>query len=371
MPNMLERNNWFNRNPKKTWFILFIVIFSSFEIILRVVDPVMLKSIYMIRQPYRYTDNGYRDLKSNVHIHAFFNKPFTNFLLTSNKYGFRDYDRPFDYYPSGSIDSLINNKDKIIVHAIGDSMTMGWGISYNCSYPAILDSLLDKKYRVLNLGVDGFGAIAATEKSMALWKKFPAKYAIYLFCYNDFDDDQNVSKMRERLSLFNYLYKLQFTLRNFSYSAALPYAIMYYVKFKNFTDDINSDSSFNGFKYNELKDLIINDTVDIDYHDFENLLKNNNKYQNTISAINSYKKFVDDNGGKVVVLAKDCFESRILYFLCQKQNIKVTLFTFPLTQSILRNDDHFSQVGNYILAKYIASEINKITKTGEVKKDEH
>jgi hypothetical protein len=40
---------------------------------------------------------------------------------------------------------------------------------------------------VLNLGVDGFGAIGATAKSQELAERYPPACAVYLFSPNDLD----------------------------------------------------------------------------------------------------------------------------------------------------------------------------------------
>jgi len=359
MKSDLKRQSWFEQNPKKTWLI--IIIFGLFfsEIILRIIDPGILRFIYNFRKAYEYNGNGYMDLKPNIRTYVAIDKPFLNFVLTTNKYGFRDYDRPLDYYPSGSVDSILNDKETIIIHALGDSLTMGWGVDYSCSYPALLDSLLKKNYRVLNLGVDGFGAIAATEKSRALWQKFPAKYSLYLFCYNDFEDDLTVIERRGRSSLFHYLMETICYLRTRSYLFDIPFSIKWYLTYRNVNYNITTDRDYKGFKLHDNNDLI--------QPDYNNIEKDTNltrkisedKYKFTIQALTEYNNFVKNNGGKFIVLAEDSPNARILFRLCRAHNIDIKLFTMPGKQAYLRNEGHFSQLGNYLLARFIYKEIIK------------
>ncbi len=357
--NSLKRQGWFKKNPKKTWVI--IIIFGLFfsEIILRIIDPEILRFIYNFRKAYEYNPNGYMDLKPNIRTYVSIDKPFLNFVLTTNKFGFRDYDRPLDYYPSGSVDSILNDKETIIIHAIGDSLTMGWGVDYSCSYPAILDSLLKKNYRVLNLGVDGFGAIAATEKSRALWQKFPAKFSLYLFFDNDFEDDMKVIERRSRNSLYHYLMKTICYLRPRSYLFAFPFGIKWYLAYRNINYNIATDRNYNGLKFQYNSDLIQSNYNNIEK---DSNLPNEipeNKYKFSIQALIEYNNFVKNSGGKFIVLAQDSPNSRILFRLCRANSVDIKLFTMPSQQAYLRNEGHFSQLGNYLLAKFVYTEIIK------------
>ena len=106
-------------------------------------------------------------------------QPLFDFRLSTGPEGFR-VEEPAGPAPPPGVRFL---------HAIGDSYTMGWGVDADASYPARLARRLGPELPVLNLGVDGFGAIGATAKSRALAERFPPAAAVYLFSPNDLDDD--------------------------------------------------------------------------------------------------------------------------------------------------------------------------------------
>jgi hypothetical protein len=144
------------------------------EICLRIADPSILDFGYSFRRINRYHPRWLVDYESNssawMRLRGSGNVYYQNFLITINEHGFRCWDRALD-----------NNISKIpegakVIHAIGDSFTQGWGLNYEASYPAVLDFILPDRIRVLNLGVNGFGTIGATEKSMELWDRFPAVF---------------------------------------------------------------------------------------------------------------------------------------------------------------------------------------------------
>ena len=82
-----------------------------------------------------------------------------SFLVTTNSLGYR----------SPELDS----SSKIRIVAIGDSVTFGWGVAYEDSYPAILEELLNQKgssTEVVNVGVP-----AMKPRHMAKWAELNLK----------------------------------------------------------------------------------------------------------------------------------------------------------------------------------------------------
>ena len=115
-------------------------------------------------------------------------EPLFDFRVTTGSDAFRIVEGAAEDAPRGAR----------YVHAIGDSYTMGWGVDAALSYPAQLARRLGPGLAVLNLGVDGFGAIGATAKSRALADRYPPAAAVYLFCPNDLDDDVQAAAVERR-----------------------------------------------------------------------------------------------------------------------------------------------------------------------------
>ena len=106
---------------------------------------------------------------------------------------------------------------------------MGWGVDDAQAYPAVLDSLLPQGPRVLNLGVDGFGAVAATERSRELADRFPPVQAIYLFVPNDFEDDERAARVAGRPGLLHAGFEALDALRRVTYLANVPFALKWHL----------------------------------------------------------------------------------------------------------------------------------------------
>jgi hypothetical protein len=114
---------------------------------------------------------------------------------------------------------------------------MGWGVDYSSSYPAALDWILPSDWRAINLGVDGFGTIAATEKSISLWDRFPADVSVYLFTPNDFEDDAKAVALRKRPRAFHLALGVYDWLREKTFTANLPFALKWYFHFRSLRAD--------------------------------------------------------------------------------------------------------------------------------------
>jgi hypothetical protein len=169
--------------------VLLSILFAclTLETFLRLASPEVLIFIRNSRKVFQSHPVWKVDYRLNSFAHFYLRSwsgvTIYDFSIAVNEHGFRDRSRQIDekIYPDPAKDHI---------HAIGDSFTQGWGLPYELSYPALLDGMFGQATQVLNLGLNGYGAIAATQKSMVLWEKFPAKHVIYLFTPNDFSDDQ-------------------------------------------------------------------------------------------------------------------------------------------------------------------------------------
>jgi lysophospholipase L1-like esterase len=220
--------NRFARHPALTGMILLLAGAVILEGALRLADPPALEFAYSLRRVLRYHDRWYTDFEAatstTIRLRDSRGDYVLDFPVTINGDGFRVGDAPPDRAPRSSRPRYI--------HAIGDSYTMGWGVSYASSYPALLEELLPRHFRVLNLGLAGYGTIGATEKSLLLLDRSPPVAVVYLFTGNDYEDDERAlwyarwpAVVHRGLDLFNWF-------RRHTYSANLLHALRSHLRFR-------------------------------------------------------------------------------------------------------------------------------------------
>lgn len=93
--------------------------------------------------------------------------------IVINKQGFRDVD--FEY-----------KKGNIKIMCLGDSTTFGGCVNTTSLYTNKLSELLDYKYSVFNLGVDGYNTIQEAENLRINGIKYSPNIVLVTFCLNDF-----------------------------------------------------------------------------------------------------------------------------------------------------------------------------------------
>ena len=125
--------------------------------------------------------------------------PETNIKI--NSWGFRDYEYPIE---------KSNNTFRIIV--LGDSITFGWGVELNESYPKIIENLLnsnptlksDIKYEVLNFGVPGYSISEKVRFFEKLGIKFNPDLVIIQYGSDDIINNTELKMLSEKI-LSNYM----------------------------------------------------------------------------------------------------------------------------------------------------------------------
>src|SRR5262249_2123662 len=132
------------------------------EVALRLLNPEMFRFVYSARQIHRYPGWNFVDLRPNRQATLTLTRGdgsrFLDFTVTTNELGLRRLGTDDPGGPPAP-------DGKTVIHCLGDSFTMGWGVEDDESYPAVLARKLGDGHLVLNLGVDGFGLMAAAEKS--------------------------------------------------------------------------------------------------------------------------------------------------------------------------------------------------------------
>jgi hypothetical protein len=120
--------------------------------------------------------------------------------VTINSDGFRDRDFLIKKEP-----------DTVRIVAVGDSLTFGWGVELNESWPKILENILNsntnsKKFEILNLGLPTSNM--EDKVDFFLLKGLKYNPDIVIFEYNGYQDSFNYTRVRE----LNRKYKSNITL---------------------------------------------------------------------------------------------------------------------------------------------------------------
>jgi hypothetical protein len=232
---------------------------------------------------------------------------------------------------------------------VGDSYTMGWGVDYTSSYPALLDFMLPAGYRVLNLGADGYGTIAATEKSMQLSERFPPHHAIYLFSPNDFEDDARAVATASRPRAVHALFHGLDLLRRHSYLANLPFVLRLR---GHFGAALQPDAGARGKVFSA------------DRADPRGLLLEGEPGPATAAETNPslaqiarYAEFLRGRGARLTVLVLSRQPASLTFYRhCKELGLDVQLIELPEAMR-LRGDGHFNLLGNYSLAQLLCDEL--------------
>lgn len=115
--------------------------------------------------------------------------------IKTNSYGFRA-DKEYSTEKPDSIKRVL---------VLGDSITMGWGVSYNETYPAVLGSLLNSSFEVINAGVGNYNSL----NELAALKKFMhlnPDIIILGFYINDIETIKYPTRITYFIKKNSYLY---------------------------------------------------------------------------------------------------------------------------------------------------------------------
>jgi lysophospholipase L1-like esterase len=178
--------------------ILFLVIGLVFELALRVLKPELFELAMVERRTHVYREWCARDLVPNASAHYLKSRGdgslALDYFLETDEHGLRRSN------PGTPLETTFEGKPRTVVHCLGDSMTMGWGVKPEESYPEQLQGLMGDPYLVLNLGVDGIGVRDATERSRRLAATYPPEVSILMPFKNDPGEDQGDVKHDRRSS---------------------------------------------------------------------------------------------------------------------------------------------------------------------------
>lgn len=326
--------------------VTLIVLTILTEVALRLIDPQPMNLVYNARQVYCYTNWQRADLRPNRQATLVQTRTdgtdLLRFTMSTNELGMRN---------QGPTDRLVSPKSqtaRTVVHCIGDSLTMGWGVDDDQTYPAFLSRSLDDSHLVLNVGMQGYGILAAAEKSRRIAEIYQPNVVLYVFCPNDFDDDPHTQVVQSRSSAHHAMwYGIDFA-REYTYVANIPWALQ--VAFG--TREARSRPA-PVFDNSELKptqakrdEILQSAAAMAPIHNFttEALVKLAEQYRQ------SQTRFV-------VIVTLWNQESLGIVRCCLDHSIEMVLFPMVDDRLSIPDDGHFSVEGNRLLAEYLCQEV--------------
>jgi GDSL-like Lipase/Acylhydrolase family len=333
----------FERHPRLTGAGLLAGALVALELALRLFAPVPLRFAHAMREVHGYSRVARVDLRpsqsARLRIERRGGEPLFDFRITTGSDAFRivegeDVPRAARY-----------------VHAIGDSYTMGWGVEARHSYPARLAQALAPELGVLNLGVDGFGAIGATAKSRALADRYPPAAAVYLFCPNDLDDDLQAAAVARRGEAAHAAYEFVDALRRASYLAGVPFALRYRLQFREGAAGTETRTETNQTETTlEPMKLLLPEPAAPPAPP---------ERSPTFAALRGYRDFLEARGARLVVLVlSNQPEALMAYRFCKEQGIEAHLFDVPPGMRI-PDEGHFNAFGNGAVAALVEQLLRK------------
>jgi hypothetical protein len=338
-----ERRNRFRRRPVLSMLATIAGILFLVEIGLRVWSPGALVFAHSFRGVLRYHDRWYTDFMPDTSTTVRWRNGrgihILNFLVTVGHLGFRTADRELDNRPTPGRGSKF-------IHAIGDSFTMGWGVNYDSSYPALLDFMLPSDWRVLNLGLAGFGAVAATEKSLSVTDSFPPSAVVYLFHPGDYDDDEHAMRWARLPRVVHRGADLLNGLRRHTYLASIPFALRWWLRFDTYADASEADfrttklSPSGGLKFDSVGD--------------DDSPSDPARGAASKQALLRFAGLLDERGAPLIVLCLHTNSAARDFAAFSRENgIELHLLHTPEGFRLV-GDRHLNALGNYELALYVA-----------------
>jgi len=348
----------FERHPRLTGLGLLAGALVLVELSLHVAAPVTLRFAHEMRRLHGYSRTARVDLRpsqsARLRIERSDGQALFDFRVTTGPEAFRIEEGAPPVPPGARY-----------LHAIGDSYTMGWGVDAASSYPARLGRRLAPQLCVLNLGVDGFGAIGATAKSRALAARFPPAQAVYLFCPNDLDDDVRAAAVARRSGLAHAAHEALDAVRRSSMIAGIPFALRYRLQFRagpgrsggmggSDTDIGQTETGQTETGRAETERL---DPTDLLLPEPAALTAPPGhtppEHQPTFIALAEYRDFLRSRGARLLVLVLSTQpESLEAYRFCREQGIEAYLFDVPPSLR-LPDEGHFNAAGNEAVAALV------------------
>ncbi|MGD9645634.1 MAG: hypothetical protein AB7U73_07975 [Pirellulales bacterium] len=238
-----------------------------------------------------------------------------------------------------------------VIHCIGDSYTMGWGVKFEESYPYYLGQIAGSEFECLNLGDSGYGLTAAWEKSELLANEYPPEMLIYVFDTFDFDDDQETKTLMQRGNLRLGMARAKHFFCEHTLLANIPSAIAMQLVYQPISDEF-AKPAFAEETYP------IEALADEMFHTLNAAADRLTEpvYNVTTNTLVELKRSCDDLGRRLVValFATSELPSIAIYKIAQAHDIEILCFpSFPAWR--IPGDGHLNATGNRQLAAFLAA----------------
>jgi hypothetical protein len=106
-----------------------------------------------------------------------------------------EYEYHFDEYgnraPSANY-KMDKTKPRIIF--VGDSLTFGEGLNFKDTYPSRINELLNDKFEIINLGVQGFGSAQSMLRLKEIINEVKPEFVVYTFIPDHINRDNNYDR---------------------------------------------------------------------------------------------------------------------------------------------------------------------------------
>jgi hypothetical protein len=336
-----RKPNRFLHRPWLGAITTLIVVAGVAELALRLAPPQALRFAHDSRAVYRYHPRWRTDFVPNATAAIRWRVDegwVLNFLVTTNEYGFRWYDRTIDH-------PLRRVPGQMIVHAVGDSFTMGWGVNYEASYPAYLQRNLGSDALVLNLGLNAYGTVGATEKSIVISEVFPPDVVVYLATDNDYEDDVVARRFSEYPGILRMALDGFDVLRRHFYLANVGHALRWWLYYRDVFAP-RDEPEEPGAKPGEI-------TESVDDGPSESTLGVASK-----NALRSFADRLQERGVPLIVLTHGTGPvAGDLARFCREHGIEVHHLAVPPALHLYR-EGHFNALGNERLAGVVSKLIH-------------
>ena len=236
-------------------FFVFVVLLFFCEIFLRIYfnnnlnyNVEMWKYANTLKKP---SDN------TNLPFTHYPNKSgnFYNVEISTNSHGFRDYEY-----------KIKNDKNKKRILILGDSFTLGWGVSLNDLFSKKLEKKLNKQnnnFEVINTGIGNYNSSMQVELFKEYGIKFNPDLVVLMFYIND------VEKTPKVMPKIEYFLKSKFILYSFFFDTYLKIKTNFVKEFswKSYYSNLYNDKN-EGLRQNtnsliELIEICNNKNIDL------------------------------------------------------------------------------------------------------------
>lgn len=329
---------------KKLGFLLlsFALVLLFVEVLLRVIRPELVIFANTWFNLYTHDQNMEWDLEPNQHVEfvipTALEKETLRFHVATDGRGLR----------TSTHDPMVRdsrgeaNTPRRIIHCIGDSYTMGWGVEFEESYPFVLGELLGASHEVVNVGMAGAGLLTSIERSRRLSSDLPPDVVIYLYNMTDYEDDERCATRRQENGGRSWPW-LQPLCRS-SYVCASPFAFLMWRNLSSVAADLKAGIPEKLSPPTMLAIEQLLDAASFDVPSDDHPL---------LTSLKEYARTCEENGIRFLLLVYDCDLVLAPRVVRVAREHEMESFVFFLGREYLLPDSHFNSRGNRRLAEMI------------------